>query len=712
MNIGVRLGTPSKLKDGTYLAVIDCDVKGIDAKHLKEMHKKLAELFPDLKMGKNLVLSGRGGGSKHLYIKTKVPVTGDRLAQSKSKIKLHMPSVKPSQREIESMTPAELARGMRLRSAWEISLMGEGRQVVLPPSTHPDTLKPYSWGSTVLQDHTEIPLVDIAVKGERLEKTTLGGFKPTIVDLLGSSLSDRTVEMIETGKDVEDRSASLFSVSLAMVRAGFTDIEIMTVLTDRDNFLGDVAYEHAKTDSRQKAAQWILNYTLKKARSESSAAAQFAEDVEELPELSDEEAEEQLQSIKKGTDFTHKIERTQNADGRPKNTLKNVRVILGGEFGEKIFLKNDFSNRRVNGMTLPWGGKKGADITDESVIRIKNWLSNKYRFEPSTNLIWEAIVSMSAENAFHPLRDYVRGLPPWDGVPRVDTWLKTYLKAEAPELYLRAISRKVLVAMIARIFEPGCKFDYALVLEGPKQGEGKSRAVEALAGGEEYAGRINLKTQRQDLVLLLQAKWVVEISELAGMQKAEIESVKAFISEKVDQVRVPYGKLPEHFSRQCIFIGTTNNSDYLRDMTGNRRFWPVRVSTFCDVEGLTRNRDQLLAEARVYYDLGEPLWLENPEIDIEAREVQRERIEHDAWSDQIHDALIDAASGVSNWDIDPEKGFLMRDLFSDEGPLQGEKMTQVDQRRAHHCLVGLGYTYHVFRTKEDKKKIVKRWVKK
>lgn len=703
MNIGVRLGEASKVGNG-FLAVVDCDVKSDNLDDLKKMLDKLGELFPDGELGRApTVVSGRGNGSQHRYIVTDKPTAPKLLARSPYQVKVLMPSSgRPSKVEHEQLSRDEIKKGVRLRPAWEISLMGEGQQVVLPPSLHPDSGIAYKWGKS-LEAVENLPLVVIEGKTLKKEKENLHDFDAVTVDLVGSSLSEKVLGMILTGDGVEDRSAGLFTAAIAMVSAGFSDLEIMSVLTDRDNFLGEVAFEHTKSESRRRAAEWILNYTLKKARAETSAACQFADEMIETPLLSEVEAALQFEEVvTEKDDFTLHIERGR--DDKPKNTMKNAQVILQGEFGEAAFLKNEFTNKRICGRDFPWG-KKSEAINDETVVLMKKWFSNKYRCEPSSDKIWEAVVSIAAENKFHPIRDWLDSLPEWDGVPRVNTWLKVYLRAHAPEPYLSTISRKVLCAMVARIYEPAIKFDNVLVLEGPEQGEGKSRSVMALAGGQEYFGKIDLKLPKVEKVLLIQGKWVVELDELSGLNKAEVESVKSFLTDTTDEIRTPYGRLPEQYKRQGIFIGTTNKKDYLRDPTGNRRFWPVHVEGLCDVEGLERDRIQLFAEAKLLYEMGEQLWLER-DIEILARQVQSERMEYDTWVEVLQDAF----NGKDpNWKVS-EDGFSMRELFDAQfGPLAAEKDTIQNQMRAAKCLNILGYK-SVAKCVDGKG--LKRWVKK
>ena len=188
-----------------------------------------------------------------------------------------------------------------------------------------------------------------------------------------------------------------------------------------------------------------------------------------------------------------------------------------------------------------------------------------------------AVTKVADDRAYHPLRAYLAGLPEWDGSPRVDTLLIDYLGA-TDNAYIRAVTRKTLCAAAARVYSPGCKFDTILVLNGP-QGIGKSTLIAKL-GGEWFSDSLQLSdTHDKTAAEKLQGYWILEIGELAGLRKAEVETLRSFLSRQNDIYRASFGRRATPHPRQCVFIGTTNaESGYLRDTTGNRRFWPVKVS--------------------------------------------------------------------------------------------------------------------------------------
>ena len=245
------------------------------------------------------------------------------------------------------------------------------------------------------------------------------------------------------------------------------------------------------------------------------------------------------------------------------------------------------------------------------------------------------------DRRFHPIRDYLDGLPPWDKKPRVETLLVRCLQADDTP-YVRSVTRKTFAAAVARIYRPGTKFDSVLVFDGA-QGIGKSTLFKDLVGDEYYSETLSL-TDMDDKsgAEKLQGFWIVEIGELAGMKKADIEKVKAFISTADDKYRPSYGKTVESHPRQCIIIATVNGDrGYLRDITGNRRFWIVKAHQEEQVKKWSftpEERAQIWAEAKTIYEAGEKLYLEGDLIPA-AEEAQREAMEADERQGMVEEYL-------------------------------------------------------------------------
>lgn len=281
---------------------------------------------------------------------------------------------------------------------------------------------------------------------------------------------------------------------------------------------------------------------------------------------------------------------------------------------------NELQNNIVAVKRLPWRdvGRESPWVdADDAQLRL--YLEQLYGLT-SKDRIFDAVNVVAQANRFHPIRDYLAGCS-WDGVPRVDTLLVDYLGADDTE-YTRAVTRKTLVAAVARIYNPGCKFDYMLTLQG-RQGLGKS-AIIAKLGGPWYSDTLTTVTGKEAYEQLV-GVWIMEVGELAGMRIAESNAVKQFISKASDRYRPAYGRRIQDFPRQCIFIGTTNEMQFLRDSTGNRRFWVVATPnepardmwTELDADTIK----QLWAEARHYYQAGET-WYPSRELEEQAKAVQ------------------------------------------------------------------------------------------
>lgn len=722
LNVGVRLGEVSHLATG-FLACLDCDVKSDDPAHRAEMENRLAELYPSMLSSTPTVTSGRGLGSRHIYGVTTEPMRQRVLAQSGETVRVKMPSVKPSKAEQQVLSASDLRAGWRLRPAWEITLMSEGRQMVIPPSVHPDSGKRYVWDTPFTSSENlpclnagELPAVSRTAAGPGRAGVALREFKwnPVEVDLEFDSRCDTSLRALAEDADgFDDHSKALWKACVRLQASGFSEDEILTILTNPHTVLGSCAYRHiqrpALESNRVRAAYWVKRYTFDAVMEKASARAHFDAVVgeEEEPKLPNEEAAAQEAELLQSGDWRMDLERGgPNGEGKPKNTLQNILLVLENAVGRNLFRKNDFTLRELYGLDAPWGARAGSEVSDQDLINIKVWLAAHYRFEPSTQLINEAAAHIADQNHFHPVREYLSALPPWDGEPRAGSWLKRLLSAKAPEPYLSAISRKVLVAMVARVMEPGVKFDHVLILENVAQGVGKSTTIRRLAS-DAWFSDAHIEIKDKDAVLAMNGVWAIELGELSSLKKSDVDQLKEFISRTTDRIRVPYGHRTEAFPRQCVFIGTTNSSEYFRDPTGNRRFWPVEVGE-CDFEGVARERDQLFAEALMLYELGERLYLDEREAQAGAQSEQEARMVHDALQDQLaeyFEAVAEQAPGERRFN--PEC-FTMAELFGDFGPMNGQRMDGTAQHRVAASLRKLGFKSQSLRRNG---RVVRRWAK-
>jgi len=321
---------------------------------------------------------------------------------------------------------------------------------------------------------------------------------------------------------------------------------------------------------------------------------------------------------------------------RPKSkelesTSWNLMLILRNDPDFMNFAFNEMAGKVQITGDLPWTRPEGNRFwRDADTAQMKVLLDNRYTVFPDRVL--EACFTKATEDRrFHPVRDYLKALPPWDGSKRIETLFQRCLEA-ADTAYTRAVARKVFAGAVARILQPGVKFDSIPVLDGA-QGIGKSSLFRELAGSEYYSETLSL-TDMSDKAGAekLQGFWIAEIGELAGMRKADIEKVKAFLSTTDDAYRPSYGRTVESHPRQCIIVATVNGDNgYLRDTTGNRRFWVIKCGQTEQAKKFSfsgEERDQIWAEAMHLWENGEKLYLDQDMI-AAAEEIQRGAMEED-----------------------------------------------------------------------------------
>lgn len=324
--------------------------------------------------------------------------------------------------------------------------------------------------------------------------------------------------------------------------------------------------------------------------------------------------------------------------GKVKNTLSNLIVIIENDPKLKGIVFNQLSDSLEINNEVPWKhpSRFWRDADDAQLV---SYIDTTYGTFSARN--YEiAVTKVGDDRSYHPIREYLNSLPPWDGKERVETLLISYLGAE-DNSYVRTVTRKTLCAAVARVFSPGIKFDNILVLNGA-QGVGKSTLILKL-GEDWYSDSLSL-TDMNDKTAAekLQGYWLMEIGELAGMKKADIDKVKAFISRQDDKYRASFGRRVTPHPRQCVFFGTTNSDKgYLRDITGNRRFWTVKTPGGGELRTWQLSDEvvrQIWAEALAYVNAGEKLYLSR-DLESAARNEERKAMEHDEREGLVRDYL-------------------------------------------------------------------------
>lgn len=330
-----------------------------------------------------------------------------------------------------------------------------------------------------------------------------------------------------------------------------------------------------------------------------------------------------------------------------KNNLHNLMLILENDENLKGIVFNQLADGMEIRGKVPWPhpAKFWRDADDAQLIC---YVDAAYGTFSARN--YDIAVTKAVDDrSYHPIREFFETLPDWDGVERADTLLIDYLGAEDTP-YVRAVTRKELCAAYCRVYHPGIKFDSMIVLNGD-QGIGKSTLIAKL-GGEWYSDSLNLSDMNDKTAAeKLQGYWIMEIGELAGMRKADLDKVKAFISRQDDKYRASFGRRVTPHPRQCVFFGTTNSQNgYLRDITGNRRYWNVKVPGNGKYKPWEMDEDtvkQVWAEVMVYAKAGEKLYL-SPELEDYAKEEQRAAMERDDREGLVQEYLDMLLPG--NWD--------------------------------------------------------------
>lgn len=406
-------------------------------------------------------------------------------------------------------------------------------------------------------------------------------------DGLRRPLPEWCIRVIAQGPDPEgdrsyggDRSKAVWSVCCALVRCGYTDEEVAERISDKANKIS----EHVLAQANPQ------RYALRQA---SRAREKVGSD---------------WQMGAKG--------------GIVANNQHNIRLALAMMEIELSY--NAFARQA---MIEGPGGLPKRTLTDDIVTEVYLNVEEVFGFRPVKEYFWDVVRNEAWKNPYHPVQQYLDSLQ-WDGVPRLDMWLTTHLEAE-DKPYTRAVGAISLIAAVRRVRQPGVKFDEMLVLIS-EQGTGKSSAIAVMAVEDDwFTDSVPLNADDKVVIENMSGKWIIEAAELKGMRRGEVEHLKAFMSRQVDRARMAWGRIPLEVPRQNIFMGTTNSDTFLRDQTGNRRFWPVQVGRI-DTAKLREARDQIWAEAAMREAAGESIRLPEALWPSAALEQERRQVE-DPW---------------------------------------------------------------------------------
>lgn len=719
-NIGVRLGEPSKVEGG-YLHVLDLDIRD------PEQADDAWAAVEDLLQGVNIdalpcVASGSGGESRHLYLVTEKPFRSKRLACSEGKMR---------------------GKDGKWHLCWEVELFGTGKQVAMPPSIHPDTLKSYVWERPLDFDLLDLgfscaPIIPadllsglVAVHDTEFayESRPPLTFKP---GQLEAELSEIPIsdlhydDWIALGQALHHQfggSQEGFDLWLKYTRTSAKFTGENQVREMRRIKWPSFGRYRGKPVTMATVRQWVLDARREsflaefdevddfqpapepaKTRTDAGDFSDFLGDPEPRPAtpsddildlLGDPDPEPAADDIDnigtpgnetRSQDWISLLDLNEEGGIRP--NLHNIKLIVSNDPRSKgipqfnLFTQESVQRRKpqpkadhrrnaaksamqlqpeIWQVTDPLNGSLWSDHRDYDLRKVFEAPKTQggYGIKISDRDLQAAIAVEANNNSFHPVREYLETLE-WDGKARAERLFIDYLGAD-DNAYTRSIARLMLIAAVTRIYEPGHKFDYSVIIEG-LQGKGKSTFIQIL--GKSWFGELDGDFHdAKGMVELMQGKWIMEIPELSGFNRGDVRTIKAFISRQEDRARLAYARRAGNFPRQCIFIGSTNDREYLKDDTGGRRWWPVYCSADeIDTNALLRDVDQIWAEAmhlhremRAAQPTGTlPLYLTDQEartIAVAAQEARRVESADDGLLGQVH-AWLDMPINSGGMDDD------------------------------------------------------------
>lgn len=539
-----------------------------------------------------------------------------------------------------------------------VELLGDGRQTVIPPSIHPDTHQPYMWLSdatlldTCIDDLPECP-ADIVERLQQALKPWLpekpaplprSGPPPVLTDDMKKrqrawalkALDGRVAELAAKAKPGRDRMLLALVCALGkFVHHGIiTDAELRAPALEACKSNGLIE------DNQRRNCERTINNGLRYSLEDELGDLPEREKAKKAAPPRREPPPPELDTADVGDpSLLQSFDPSQRAVAWLEVT-KIGTPVSKSQANIRAFLKAagcTLSHNAFTGDISVTMGDATGELNEARRCRLAMAM-HRLGLNPSMEFLSLALHDLALESSYHPVRDYLSGLH-WDGTPRLDSWVITYLGADDTELN-RAFGSKHLLAAVKRVFEPGCKKDEVLVLEG-KTGIGKSSAISILAHPW-FTDALKIGQDSKEVIELTNGSWLVEFAEMEGMGQREMGTLKATLSRRVDTARLAYARATESRPRQWVPFGTCNRTDYLRDASGNRRFWPLVCRPVAgetvDLAGLMRDRDQIWAEATHRLQQGESIALPKG-LWVEAAAAQNERMRSSPWKMLLETAL-------------------------------------------------------------------------
>lgn len=524
-----------------------------------------------------------------------------------------------------------------------VEFKGKGRQVLIPESVLPNgkryAFDVLSGDFSQLKELPENLLLNLMrQKGNLKDEEIAGGFTDSPADVLRFQNYLSNQQMIRSG----NRNNALYVMAAFAKNLGLSPKKMATNLLNWNNKnvfpplepseLGEII-NNAYHYSASGAGVLSINSVFKDG-----------ENAEAVVNLTAKEAKAQLAELEEFKDWKQSLIMSGGKISRANFGTRNTEIFLENldQFRGKLAL-NQFTSDTVWRELPVWIRRVDIEarqmtpnevaITDDDIIRIRDILNN-HGFDPNGGQIIEAARNVSLKRPFHPVKELLESLPKWDGIARLERFFPDLCGAK-DSVYTREVGKKVFVAVVSRIYKPGCKFDYLPIFVG-EQGIGKSTLIKLMALKPAWFSDSLGDIENKDVILQMRSKLIIENGELTMFNKKEVTSQKAFLSRSTDRARLPYDRLPRDLPRQCIIISSTNESKFLFDETGNRRMWPIEMRSI-KLEEVARQIPQLYAEALVLFAKGEEIFLDNEEAALEAETEQAARYKNDEWQDKIEE---------------------------------------------------------------------------
>jgi len=544
-----------------------------------------------------------------------------------------------------SLKEAKIINGFADLKYEGLEFKGKGRQVLIPESTLPNGNRYYF--DIVRNDFNQIKnlpenlLMDIIrPKGNLKDEQITSNATDSPIDVSRFQKYLANQQMVRSG----NRNNTLYVMSAHAKNLGLSPKTMAKPLLEWNNknvFPPVEAKELAEiiTNAYHYSASGAGVLSVNSIFNENAA-------VENVVSLSPKEAKAQLAELDEFKDWRQTLIMSGGKISRANFGTRNTEIFLENleELRGKLAL-NQFTSDTVWRELPTWIHKVDIEarqltpnevvITDDDVIRIRDILNN-YGFDPSGGQIIEAARNVSLKRPFHPVKEILESLPKWDGKNRLERFFPD-LCGTQDSIYTREVGKKIFVAVVSRIYKPGCKFDYLPIFVG-EQGIGKSTLIKLMALKPAWFSDSLGDIENKDVILQMRSKLIIENGELTMFNKKEINSQKAFLSRSTDRARLPYDRLPRDLPRQCLIISSTNESKFLVDETGARRMWPIEMRAI-KLKEVASQIPQLYAEALVLYARGEEIFLDNKEAALQAETEQASRYKNDEWQDKIAEWL-------------------------------------------------------------------------